>query len=173
MIEQMPGGALELQGRMERATGMSFLSVSNPQGHSNRQQLFQGIWAWALGAFRKSRRTPNQVPTLPQHNAQPTSTVQGTQTPIIQLEPLHVASCVHKGRYRRNLYQSRIDEVDTDRKLFVLLREQFTKHRGKLRSALSLRAVQGIFFIKVYSGNIHAKKTITNNSVSSILGWKR
>lgn len=157
MIEQRPGGALELQSRMEHATGINFLSASTPQSNLNQQQPFQRIWAWVLGAFRKCRRRPNQAPTLPHHNAQPTS-IQGTETPAMQQKSLHMMSCVHNGRYGRNIYQARIDTADTDRKLFVFLKEQFTKHRSMLRSALSLRAVQGIFFIKVYSEEIHEKE---------------
>jgi len=173
VIEQKPGGASELQHCIEQATGVNSLSALNSQGNSNQQQPFQGIWAWVQGAFRKCRRRPNQKPNLPQHNAQPASATQGSQTPATQQKLLHMMSCVHKGRYGKNLYQDRIETVNNDRNLFVFLKEQFTKNRGRFRSVLSLRTVQGIFFIKVHSEENHGKWMFANISVSYILERKR
>jgi hypothetical protein len=155
VIEQKPGGASELQRRIEHATRVISPSTLNSQGNSNQQLLFQGIWAWVQDAFRKCMRRPNRMSTLPQHSDQPTLATQGSQTPSLQQKPLHMMSCLQKGRYGKNLYQDRIETVNTDRKLFFFLKEQFTKRRGRLGSTLSLRAVQGIFFIKVHSEENH------------------
>ena len=147
----MPGGAAELQRRIEQATGIKSLSGLESQGSSNQQFLFQGIWGWCSSPFKKFRNKPNQTPTLPQHSAQPVSANQGPQTPTLQRTPLHMMSCLRKGRYGKNLYQDRIETVNTDRELFFFLKERLTNRRSRVRSVVSLRSIQGIFFVKVRS----------------------
>ena len=87
--------------------------------------------------------------SLPQHNSRPLPAIQVSSTPPTQQQSLHIMACMQKTRYRKNLCQERLDAVSTDRELFAFLNTQFKKRRGALASKLSLRAIQGIFFIKV------------------------
>ncbi|KAH7116191.1 hypothetical protein B0J11DRAFT_443760 [Dendryphion nanum] len=146
VIEHEPGGALDLGSRIEYATGRSPLPVSDSQNHVDLQMFIHGIRVWVQDAFRKWRRL-SQTPTLPRHSTHPT-TATSSEPPPVQQESLHIMTCVQKGRYGKIVFQDRIETIDNDRKLFLFLKEQLARRRGRLTSILSLRTMQGIFFIK-------------------------
>ena len=64
---------------------------------------------------------------------------------------LNMMTCMHNWRYMKNLYQDRMEYIDTNRRLFTYLREQYIHHRGRLGNMISLKAIQGIFFHQAMS----------------------
>lgn len=63
-------------------------------------------------------------------------------------------SCVQWGKYGRRLHQDMLEGIQSDRQLFLFLRERIKQHRGRMRSLLSMRAVKGILFVKVSSSTV-------------------
>jgi hypothetical protein len=56
---------------------------------------------------------------------------------------------MQRGRYRRTVHQGRIDEIETDKALFVFLRKQIARHRGRIRKMFTLKCIQAMYFVKV------------------------
>lgn len=65
--------------------------------------------------------------------------------------PLHLFSCIERGRYKVDLQQKLVTDISHDRELFRALRTQYHENRGRVRSYWSLRAVHSIHFMKVSS----------------------
>jgi hypothetical protein len=59
--------------------------------------------------------------------------------------------CMHRTQHHVNVNQESLKDVTTDRKLFCFLKTQLRLHRGRLRSLISMKRVQKIFFVKVSS----------------------
>ncbi|KAF1366089.1 hypothetical protein EJ07DRAFT_170862 [Lizonia empirigonia] len=59
-------------------------------------------------------------------------------------------ACMHNKRASKILQQDRIEGVTTDIALIHFLRSQYRKRLSRLRTTLSLKCIQGIFFVKFY-----------------------
>lgn len=149
MAELTPGGITTLKNKMEQSTGVKFVSELNFKEKFHPRRVIRSTVVCLQNLIGNTRARLSQAPALPQYNPQPASATQGIQNPVAQQQTLHVMSCMHKNRYGKNLCQDRIDAVNTDKKLFIFLNSQFMKQRGNFISILSLRAVQGIIFVKV------------------------
>ncbi|PSN67649.1 hypothetical protein BS50DRAFT_664977, partial [Corynespora cassiicola Philippines] len=90
---------------------------------------------------------------LPQHNPPITAASQSPQASATPQSTLHLTLCAHKGKHGKSLIQDQIERADTDRKLFMFLKGQFIRYRGKIGSVISLRAVQGIYFFRLTLGD--------------------
>ena len=134
---------------MEQSAGVKFVPALSFKESFHPQRVIRSTIACLQNLIRNARARLSQAPALPQHNPQPTLATQGIRNFVTQQQTLHVMSCMHKNRYGKNLCQDRIDAVNTDKKLFTFLNSQFMKQRGNFMSILSLRAVQGIIFVKV------------------------
>jgi len=152
VTELRENGIAKLISRMERSSGVKLLT--NPSSPENNVQKysFQSPVRWfqaAIGKITLSLRTKPDTSALPQHNSS-TSTVacptpSGTPT---QQHTLHLMACMHAGRYGKGLYQDRVETIKNDRKLFTFLANQYTRHRGRFKNIVSLKNIQGIFFVK-------------------------
>lgn len=112
------------------------------------QGIVRGCLA-VLGMFNKS------PPGLPQHRSSG-DTLTSPPSPTGSLdeqETLHLMACMQRGRYRRTVHQDRIDEIKTDQALFVFLRKQISRHRGRIRKLFTLKCIQAMYFVKVSGVN--------------------
>lgn len=55
---------------------------------------------------------------------------------------------MYRDRSRKILNQDLLENVGTDRELFTFMQQQYIRHQGRFRNMLSLKSVQGIFFVK-------------------------
>jgi hypothetical protein len=134
---------------MEHSAGARFVPSMDTWETVRSMPLVQDTLTFLQRLVGTSGTKPTKEPTLPQHNVQPTAAVRDSPIASNTQQSLHVMACMHQNRYGKTLSQERIDAVSTDRELFILLNGQYKKQRGGLISMLSMRAVQGILFIKV------------------------
>ncbi|KAF1951761.1 hypothetical protein CC80DRAFT_423899 [Byssothecium circinans] len=149
--EYKEDGIAELASDMLRATGTEVTITTHSSSSSNQKYMGQhpGLWIRnALVRLTTTFRKPAKQYTLPQHNSANVTCCPAPSPNPPPNKMLHLFSCMHAGRFRKSLTQDRIDSIDTDRNLFCFLREQFRLHRGRFVTLLSLKAVQGIYFIK-------------------------
>ncbi|KAF2643421.1 hypothetical protein P280DRAFT_394746 [Massarina eburnea CBS 473.64] len=148
--EYKDGGIADLVSRIEQSTGTKVTITSHNSTISNQKSTGQhpGLWIRnALTRLTTTFRKPTKQCTLPQHN--PTTTTCCPAPPTgSRSKMIHLLSCMHAGRFRKSLAQDRIESINTDRNLFCFLRQQFRLHRGRFSTLLSLKTVQGIYFIK-------------------------
>jgi hypothetical protein len=85
---------------------------------------------------------------LPHHNSEPTTTGSSGSGPPLAQQVLHLLACMHSGRFRKSLYQERIENITTDHQLFRFMRRRYTRQRS-LGKRLSLKTVIGVFFVKL------------------------
>ncbi|KAF1971837.1 hypothetical protein BU23DRAFT_645778 [Bimuria novae-zelandiae CBS 107.79] len=104
-------------------------------------------WLYATEVEMCILQKPARQSTLPQHSVNAATTVsrQAEQTPRL----LHLIMRIHSSNLGKMLQQNCIDTINTDRKLFLFLRQLYSKSRGSFRRFLSLRAVKGIHFTKL------------------------
>jgi hypothetical protein len=140
---------MSLKSHMERSAGVKFVPAANVWENVRTTRLFQEAVMFLQRLFGAAGAKPNKVPALPQHNVQPVPAIRDNQFVPNQQQSLHIMTCMHENRYGKSLSQERVESVSTDRDLFILLNEQFKKRRGGLASKVSIRAIQGILFIKV------------------------
>ncbi|KAH4056967.1 hypothetical protein HBH49_039700 [Parastagonospora nodorum] len=156
VTEYREGGVDRMVERMERTTGSTVTVTSYKQAAAAaaRPKYTFRLPSWmkrgttklssAFGPYTKSPAG------LPQHKD------PGLKTPCVpqdaELQPahqtLHLMACTQQGRYRRIVYQDRVDQISTDQALFCFMRNQLAKHRGKIRKIFSLKCVRGIYFVK-------------------------
>lgn len=59
-------------------------------------------------------------------------------------------TCLHRDHSRKTLKQDLLENVSTDRELFLFMRQQYFRHRGRYHNILSLKSIQGIHFVKFH-----------------------
>ncbi|KAH8723309.1 hypothetical protein GQ44DRAFT_317133 [Phaeosphaeriaceae sp. PMI808] len=150
VTEHRQGGVADLVARMQRSTGARIVATPyNSRSTNQKYKFYSPIKAIGGGFTRLSNafRKPSKQCTLPRHNNTTTaSTTPGTTPP--QQKLLHLLSCMHAGRFRKSLYQDRIEDITTDHGLFCFLRKQFIRYRGRFCTLLSLKTVKSLKFIK-------------------------
>lgn len=97
---------------------------------------------------RKSQ--PTSTRSQPVASSQSTNTAATSQNTVVQNNLLHLMACVHDKGPIKILLQDRIQDVATDRALIQFLRNQYRRHRSRLRSLFSLKCVQGIHFVRFH-----------------------
>lgn len=153
VAELREGGAAELATRMQQHSGIKVTASTWTQNSSNQQYIIPKPGRWLRNGYAKFTTafasSTKSSPCLPQHNTScPSTTSTSSQTTISQPPILHLLACMHHNRFRKVLYQDRIETIDTDRALLCFMRQQYQRHRGHLLRFISLKSVQGIFFIK-------------------------
>jgi hypothetical protein len=151
-IEREPG-ALEglrqyLNGSMNRSTSGdarpgSSLSVSRvlftPQDSVSR--------ASSRSSNDGNRTLTNQVHR--RHNGRSDDTPAQDDVELgISSGPLHLFTCIERGRHKIDLRQQLITDISHDRELFLKLQKRHRKYRGRLRTYWSPRTVHSIHFMK-------------------------
>lgn len=139
--------------RMERSLGVKVTATTYNTHGTNQRYSFKAP-AWVRGPLQKISNgwgsPTKQSRCLPRHNNNVTA---AGNIPLGNLPPsqdtLHLMACMQRGRYRRTVQQDRIDAITTDRALFCFMRTQIMRHRGWLRKFLSMKCVQGLYFVKV------------------------
>ena len=141
---------------MSRSTGAKVTVVLYNQTTTTSQNWNFNFSAWPrrlIQNFTSTRiGTRNSTGCLPQHNnpTQASSTTSMTVSNTPASEPtLHLLACAHQTRRRKYLLQDRVDAVSTVRELFCFMKQQLKRNRNYIRKALSMRSVQGMFFVKV------------------------
>jgi hypothetical protein len=80
---------------------------------------------------------------------------------------------MQRGRYDREVFQDRVDQISTDKELFYFMRKQLSQRRGAVRRWSSAKCIQGIYFVKVnasLSTQIIRTGAFTNSLTSSVSG---
>lgn len=152
------GGVTQVIERIRESTGAE-VSVTTHSSSSANQEWTFGKSGWGSKVKRYFSSGPNN--TLPQYDTSTRlSTPVAAAVPASSTTPpaqdaLHLLSCVHQTDERKSLLQEPIDTINNDRSLFQFMGQQLQQNRGRLRSLLSLRSVQGVFFLKVMLRKLH------------------
>lgn len=140
---------------MEQHTHTKVSTSSYSTQSGNEQYIAPQPVRWIRGCIAKltsATGTSNKpAPCLPQHNnniTSPSSTTNSSQLAATQPPTLHLLACMHQNRSRKILQQDRIEAITTDRALLCFMHDQYKRHRGRILHFLSLKSVQGIFFVK-------------------------
>lgn len=156
---------------MQRSTGAKVAATSYSQNTSN-QKLTIHPSTWIKTAFQTLSapygRSEKSCPGQPQNQSlSTTSTAVSTGSTTSPQKTLHFMACMQGGRYRRVVHQDPIDDIATDKELFLFLRQQVTKRRGHIRRAFSLKCIQGLYFVKVSLPDELTNQVFTANTSSS------
>ncbi|KAF2685721.1 hypothetical protein K458DRAFT_300149 [Lentithecium fluviatile CBS 122367] len=144
-------GVSELKAHVERVTGSEVTLTPYSRNSTNQRYVYQRPGLWLQKALTRLattfKRTSKQC-MLPQHNPNSNTTHSTQGTNSHHQNTNYLLACMHSGQYGKMLHQDCIDTIDTDRKLFCFLRQQFTHCRGRFRTILSLKKVKGIYFVR-------------------------
>jgi hypothetical protein len=155
--EYRADGIKELIEKMSRSTGAK-VTVVPYNKTSNSQHWVLKAPSWLQKFTRTSntgqKRALGSTGCLPQHNTpnQSSSSTSSTLAPstTAPTKPkLHLLACTHRTQRQKCLLQDSIDGVSTDQALFCFMKQQLQHSRSRIRSILSMRSVQGMFFVKV------------------------
>jgi hypothetical protein len=142
---------------MSRSTGAKVTVLSYNKSSTNQKWTLRApTWLQKLhdismfGQVRASSSTRS----LPRHNvhdqcSSSTSSMPAPNAVAPSKPTLHLLACTHRTQRRKCLLQDPIDCVATDRALFCFMKQQLRRSRSRIRSLLSMRSVQGMFFVKV------------------------
>jgi hypothetical protein len=141
--------------RMEQHTGSKVVPTSYKQGITNQKYTFKAphLLQTPIRKILGECGATMISSDLPQHrvpDAMSACVSVSTATPQPP-QILHLMACMQRGRYRRTVYQDRIDDISTDQALFCFMQKQLARHRGRLRKMFSLKCIQGMYFVKVSS----------------------
>ncbi len=115
-------------------------------GEAFRQQISKLISSWS--ATSKS--------SLPVHNISQASNSNANIASLPNSNRLFLLNCIGYGRYTTRLSQQQLDDVRTDRQLFVLMRGQYlSKHWW--RRLQSFRTLIGLEFVQVINYLLSSK----------------
>lgn len=138
---------------MTRSTGVKVVATQYSQGTSNQTYTIRPS-SWIRATVQKLSATfgasKESCPSLPHHiTPSATSTSVSSSSTACPQQTLHFMACMQGGRYRRIIHQDPIDDIVTDKELFLYMRQQLKRRRGHLRRAFSLKCIQGLYFVKV------------------------
>lgn len=174
VVEYREGGLARFIERMQRSTGAKVVATSYNQSTSNQNYTIRPS-TWMTTTLQKLsatfRRSGRSCP-VPQQNGtlSTSSTAVSTGSTACPQQTLHFMACMQGGRYRRVIHQDPIDDIATDRELFLYMRHQLKRRRGHIRRAFSLKCIQGLYFVKVSSTPSLASYHVANTSPSSASG---
>lgn len=89
--------------------------------------------------------------TIPLHNDPSIASSCAASTQIPKIDPLFLMLCMKDGKFGTSLYQKDISGLDSDRRLFEFLRDNYARYRGNRASPISLSALEAINFVMVSS----------------------
>lgn len=138
---------------MERSTGSKVTSAQYSHQTGNQQYIAPHPVRWLRNGFAKltanGQTSSRAGPCIPLHNTPgPIAGVSAHNNPPTPQSVLHLMTCMHLNRSRKVLQQDLLEDVNTDRKLLKFMRQQYERHRGRWRTMLSFKCVQGIFLVK-------------------------
>ncbi|KAJ8114613.1 hypothetical protein OPT61_g3548 [Boeremia exigua] len=154
VVELQANGVKDLIALMEASSRIRVVATPYRNNSSNQQYTGSRHLRW-FGSGSRLCSQNNQPPTQPSPT-QPSPSTASTNTSTTQQDGttedalLHLMACVDDEGADKILLQDRIQNITTDRALIQFLRNQYRRHRSRLRSFLSLRCVQGIHFVKFY-----------------------
>lgn len=163
-VEHEPGALQALREYIETTT-----VPTNPKAANRQTSRAASMY------IPNSRPTPTRLPTSIDITTQSTNIPENTQignalrdieTSNPSTVPLLLLSGIERRGRPAKLHQEIVTNITDDRQLFYTLREIYYKHTGKLQSFWSLRALHGIYFMKVrleLSWFIDTKLCSTNN----------
>jgi hypothetical protein len=135
---------------MERSCGTKVTATAYNHQNSNQQYIAPRPIQWIRNGLAKLSSSTNTAsragPCIPLHNTPSTAVATATaRLPTVSRSTLHLMACMHRDRSRKTLKQDLLENI---RELFLFMRQQYIRHRGSFRNMLSLKSVQGIFFVK-------------------------
>lgn len=139
---------------MTRSTGAKVTISSYNTASANNGWSFRApMWIRQLTNLWSTSRTGTSrfTGSLPHHNAsnQSSNATSTVNTPIPPGSELFLLACAHKSQRQKHLLQDTINSVSTDQVLFLFLKQQLKRNQSRIRSLLSMRSVQGMYFVKV------------------------
>jgi len=150
--ELRPGAAAQLASSLHRMhNGSQSHQTSQNRGlqglgEAFRQQISSLISSWS--ATSKS--------SIPVHNISQASNSNANIASLPNSNRLFLLNCIGYGRYTTRLSQQQLDDVRTDRQLFVLMRGQYlSKHWW--RRLQSFRTLIGLEFVQVINYLLSSK----------------
>lgn len=148
VTEYQPGGIKTLKENMERSTGARVTTTAYRSSKANQNYSFR-LPSWLKRIANILSARPSQSPGLsgglPRHNTGSMAANSSSATQSV----LHLLACIHRNQRRKCLVQDRLDAVTTDRELFHFMRNQIKRSRSAFRSLITMRDIQGMFFVKV------------------------
>ncbi|KAJ8113629.1 hypothetical protein OPT61_g4288 [Boeremia exigua] len=152
ITEHRDDGVARILPYLQRSTGAKVAVTSYNRQAGNQRYIFPHPIRWVKDGFSKLTTSVSQPakagPCIPLHNTSSTTTASPTAAPPVPLSTLHLLSCMHHDRSRKVLQQDLLQNVHTDRELFRFMQQQYIQHRGRFRSMLSFKSVQGIFLVR-------------------------
>ncbi|KAF1847273.1 uncharacterized protein K460DRAFT_278788 [Cucurbitaria berberidis CBS 394.84] len=152
VMQYEEGGIARLKEHMQLSTGAKFSEASGNQHGSGQRYIFRYPgWAQKTINVLSSNFTRSNTPSscLPQHNGSNTASASRSGSGhSSQQGTLHLAVCMQRSQDCRIVHQDRIETITTDRELFRYMKTQLARRRSHIRTLLSLRCVQGLFFVK-------------------------
>ncbi|KAH7069264.1 hypothetical protein FB567DRAFT_456853, partial [Paraphoma chrysanthemicola] len=153
VFEYREGGISRLVDRMQRSLGTEIQVRSHEVNKSfSLEHIFRPPrWIRSTTQTLSStfRASKNASPCLPQHRAHDTAAVCSSNGSSHNSQrTLHFMACMQKGRYHRAVENHRINDISTDQELFCFLRRQLSRRRNCIHRFLSLKCIQGLYFVK-------------------------
>ena len=142
---------------MEPSVGVKVTATSYRHGTPNQNYTFRlPGWFRSITSSVSSivRGRSKSGANLPQHNPQPgasRTSATSSSNPPTQTTELHLMVCMHRSRDRVTLVQHPTATITTDRELFRFLKKQLPEHRSRMKTIISMRKIQNIYFVKVSS----------------------
>jgi hypothetical protein len=153
VVEYREGGIARYIERMQRSTGVKVIATTYSQSTPNQNYTGSPSSWMRVTAQRLSntfgRSNKSSTGLSQRSSTSTTSTAVSTASTACPQQSLHFMACMQGGRYRRVVHQDAIDDIATDKELFLFMRQQVTKRRGYFRRAFSLKCIQGLYFVKV------------------------
>ncbi|XPS71572.1 hypothetical protein M3J09_003751 [Ascochyta lentis] len=151
--EYRDNGISELVAHLERSVGSQVTAAAYNHRTGNQMYIAPRPVQWLCNGFVKlltgASSSSRAGPCIPMHNTSgQSSAVITPANPSAPQSVLHLMACMHRNRSRKVLQQDILEDMHTDRELFRFMRKQYRRHRGLFRNLLSLKSVQGIFFVK-------------------------
>lgn len=155
-VELRPGALKALEDRLNQGNKHSV------QQHS--RGTFEGNTAWTLSGLQSRIATcfrgiliPSSEPSdsndrLPVHNPHSDSKISQPSRPKQPSHILYILFCIDNDKNGTKLQHERVEHIQSDRPLFLLLREVYSRKRNVLRSMLSMRTVKSVNLVKVRCG---------------------
>ncbi|KAF2632713.1 hypothetical protein BU25DRAFT_382419 [Macroventuria anomochaeta] len=153
IVEYRNDGVVQLLPRLERSSGTKVTTATYNRQTGNQQYITPRPVQWLRNGFAKLSTnvstSSRAEPCIPLHNVPGSAAATAASTnPPAPRSILHLMACMHRNRSRKVLQQDVLEDIQTDRELFRFMRKQYIRHRGRFRNMLSLKSIQGIFFIK-------------------------
>ncbi|KAF2440283.1 hypothetical protein P171DRAFT_367811 [Karstenula rhodostoma CBS 690.94] len=127
VTELQDNGITELVERMERSIGSKVMVTQAPANPSEAKALYRQLTLQLNDTLSNlmSRFKKQSAGSLPHHNnGLAATTTSAAPRSSSQQRMLHLLACMHANRFRKSLFQDRIESIACDRSLFNFMRDR-------------------------------------------------